>query len=103
MVVAAASAAAVVFPPVLTVASLAFLVLTLAFASAEVAAADASLDVAPASEASPDAALASEAFPDAAPCWTTTQLPKPPAVVNETRHLSPVAPPVQVVPAGSCT
>lgn len=40
-------------------------------------------------------------LPPAAACWTTTQLPKPPAVVNETRHLSPVAPPEHVVPAGS--
>lgn len=37
----------------------------------------------------------------AAPCETRTQLPKPAFVVNETRHWSPEAPPVHVVPAGS--
>ena len=34
-----------------------------------------------------------ETDPEAA-FWTTTQLPNPLAVLNETRHLSPVAPPV---------
>ena len=55
----------------------------------------------------PASAAPAVALPPAAACWTTTQLPKLPAVLKETRHLSPVAPPEHVVPAGiwtdSCT
>jgi len=40
------------------------------------------------------------AVPEAAPWDTTTQLPKFPAVLKETRHLFPDAPPVHLVPAG---
>lgn len=37
------------------------------------------------------------------PCSTTIQLPKPPAVVKDTRHLSFDAPPVHAAPEGNCT
>ena len=37
------------------------------------------------------------------PCETAMQLPKPLALVNDTRHLLPVDPPVHVIPAGSWT
>lgn len=51
----------------------------------------------------PATAPAAAALPPAAaaPCETSTQLPKPALVVNETRHWFPLAPPVHVVPAGS--
>ena len=85
---AVAVAAAVFLPPVLTVDSFAFVVVALPLA-------DAVLDAAAFADVEPLAA--------AAPCCTTTQLPKPPAVVKDTRHLLPVLPPVHVVPFGSCT
>jgi hypothetical protein len=48
-------------------------------------------------------ALEAAALPEVAPWDTTTQLPKFPAVLNETRHLFPDAPPAHLVPAGSWT
>ena len=70
-------------------------------AAAEVAAA--SVAVLFAAALVPAAALLPAPVAAAAPWSTTTQLPKPPAVLNETRHLLPDAPPVQVVPAGIWT
>ena len=72
------------------------------FADAEADAAGAVLEAA-LGAAADEAVLACASFPEAEleDCWTTTQLPKPPAVVNEARHLSFDAPPEHLVPEGS--
>ena len=67
-------------------------------AAAEVAAA--SVAVLFAAVAVPAAALLPAPVAAAAPWSTTTQLPKPPAVVKLTRQRSPLEPPVHLVPDG---
>jgi hypothetical protein len=39
--------------------------------------------------------------PGLPPCFTTTQLPKPPSVVIDTKQRSLLLPPVHFVPAGN--